>query len=326
MSEERYKIFSINPDDKNTQMDVIFIHGLGGDKYSTWQNSNNESWQKWLAKDYNVSVYSIAYGANMTNWDEDDMKLDETADFFLSSLKSEGIGDKPYMFVVHSLGGLLVKNILLKAQNSKDYKYLLDMCKSIVFFAVPHSGSGWATLLNYGKVLLRSSNLLESLSKNTQDLHNLTTNFNQLIINNKIETYVFYETKKVKIEKIIGFKSIVVVSRESATIVHSTNQVIPLPKDHITICKIDDRDDDLYKHKIKSIMNKTIEINQVSTQKESQSDEQNNSSTTTSIHYGSGDIITGDKVTHNNNSVSIGGSNSGSIVIGNNNKVNKNGK
>jgi len=65
MNEERYGLFQIN-NNPNSEMDIIFIHGLGGDKFTTWQNGKNESWQYWLAQDHNV-------GANKTNWIEDDM-------------------------------------------------------------------------------------------------------------------------------------------------------------------------------------------------------------------------------------------------------------
>ena len=114
MNEDRYGLFPIN-NNPNSDFDVIFIHGLGGDKYTTWENSDGESWQKWLADDYNVSIWTIGYGANKTNWIEEDMSLDSAAEYFLGSLKSKGIGNKPYIFVVHSMGGTISKKNIIKS-------------------------------------------------------------------------------------------------------------------------------------------------------------------------------------------------------------------
>jgi len=265
MSSDRYKLFSVN-NNPSSDFDVIFIHGLTGDKYSTWENSNGESWQRWLADDYlhEASVWTIAYGANATNWIEDDMSLDQAADFMLGELASHGIGEKPYMFVVHSLGGLLVKKILLKANTYSEYQELTDMCKSIVFFAVPHTGSGWSDLLGYAKPLLRNSKLLKVLNKGTEYLNDLVQNFNGVVIKNNIETYVFYETKEVRVSDILSWghlkRGIIIVSEESATHVHSNNQMVGLPDDHISICKIDSKDSSTYRSRIQTIMNNMIKI------------------------------------------------------------------
>ncbi len=309
MNEERYGLFQIN-NNPNSEMDIIFIHGLGGDKFTTWQNEKNESWQYWLAQDHNVSVWSIAYGANKTNWIEDDMSLDETADFMLGTLKSQGIGKKPYMFVVHSLGGLLVKKILLKANVHGEYKELSEMCKSIVFFAVPHTGSGWANLLGYAKPLLRNSNLLTALPSGTGYLHTLAMDFNGFVTQKKIETYVFYETKEIRANGLLSWlhlkKGIVIVSQESATQIHSTNQKVPLPADHLSICKIESKTSDLYVNRIKSIVN-----NMIVTSQQIKRDEEKNQETKDS-----------QDIAHNDNSVKIDGNNLGNIITGNNNKVN----
>ena len=46
-----------------------------------------------------------------------------------------------------------------------------------------------------------------------------------------------------------------------------------------------------------------------------------NNNTTTQTHHGSGDNVGGDKIVHNDRSVKIGGSSSGTIVTGDNNKI-----
>ncbi len=325
MSEDRYKLFSVN-NNPSSDFDVIFIHGLTGDKFSTWENSNGASWQRWLADDYlhEASVWTIAYGANATNWIEDDMSLDQAADFMLGELASHGIGEKPYMFIVHSLGGLLVKKILLKANTHPEYQELTDMCKSIVFFAVPHTGSGWSDLLSYAKPLLRNSKLLKVLNKGTEYLNDLVRDFNGLVVKKSIETYVFYETKEVRASGILSWghlkKGIIIVSEESATHVHSNNQMVGLPDDHSSICKIDSKDSSTYRSRIKTIINKMIEVTNNMKKDTKESEKIERESKESSRFNIKGDYINGDKYVHDK-SVTVSGSNSGTIITGDNNII-----
>ncbi len=327
MSEDRYGLFPIN-NNPNSDFDVIFIHGLGGDKDTTWQNSNNESWQQWLAADYNVSVWTIGYGANKTNWIEDDMSLEDAASYFLGTLKSKGIGSKPYMFVVHSLGGLLVKHILLKANVQKDYQKIVDNCKSIVFFAVPHTGSGWASLLDYAKPILRNSNLLKALPRGSSYLNTLVSDFNGLVNYKHMETYIFYETKELRKSGILGLlhlkKGSKIVSQESATHVHTNNPMVALPEDHISICKINAKTSDTYANRMKMIMSKmmkiTNNIKEDKKQKEESAKKESERDSSSKINV-QGDYVDGNKYVHNDRSVKVKGSNTGTIITGDNNKI-----
>jgi len=326
MSSDRYGLFPIN-NNPNSDFDVIFIHGLGGDKYTTWENSDGVSWQNWLAEDYlhEASVWTIAYGANATNWIEDDMSLDQAADFMLGELASHGIGEKPYMFIVHSLGGLLVKKILLKANTHPEYQELTDMCKSIVFFAVPHTGSGWSDLLSYAKPLLRNSKLLKVLNKGIEYLNDLVRDFNGLVVKKSIETYVFYETKEVRASGILSWghfkKGIIIVSEESATHVHSNNQMVGLPDDHSSICKIDSKDSSIYRSRIKIIMSKMIEVSTDMKKDTVENEEIGHGSEQAPRFNIKGDYINGDKYVHNDRSVTVGCSNTGTIITGDNNII-----
>ena len=102
---------------------VIFVHGLGGHAYDTWRRApdNDTFWPLWLAKDVQgISVYILAYEAPPSNWLGTSMPLQDRAVNVLEILLSEpGLRTGPIAFVCHSLGGLIVKQILLDMQQQE---------------------------------------------------------------------------------------------------------------------------------------------------------------------------------------------------------------
>jgi triacylglycerol esterase/lipase EstA (alpha/beta hydrolase family) len=63
----------------------------------------------------------------------------------LEKLVSAGIGDRPVVFVTHSMGGLVVKQILHKAKEEKLDK-LVNNTAGVVFYSCPHFGSKLADM------------------------------------------------------------------------------------------------------------------------------------------------------------------------------------
>jgi len=200
------------------------------------------------------------------------------------------------------------------------------MCKSIVFFAVPHTGSGWANIFKYGKILLRSSEVIKELARNTEQLHNLSMEFDAFVGQKNIDTFVFYERIQVRSPKIWSWlhlrKGINIVSKESATHIRSNNQKVPLPENHISICKISSRESDTYDNRMRTIMNKMLEVSEkfkMEQKEKEKKEDENNLSSTIQNHYGKGDNVVTKTVI--NKSVTVGGSSSGVIITGDNNTV-----
>lgn len=63
----------------------------------------------------NIRILSVGYHARMTKSSSPHptLTIEEEAADLRSQLASAGIGDKPIIFVTHSLGGLIVKKMLV---------------------------------------------------------------------------------------------------------------------------------------------------------------------------------------------------------------------
>ena len=89
-----------------------------------------------------VRILSVGYHARMTKSASPmpTLSIKEQASRLRNELESAGVGDRPVIFVTHSMGGLIVKEMLV--EDSKDvYSPLLHQTKGVVFYSTPHRGS-----------------------------------------------------------------------------------------------------------------------------------------------------------------------------------------
>src|SRR6478736_3346975 len=134
---------------EGARLNVIFVHGLGGNAYDTWRRSIEGStfWPEWLARDIpGLAAWTLAYEAPPTNWFGMAMPIQDRAKNVLECLLGcRELRGAPLVFVCHSLGGLVVKQVLRAADGRRAYsaetQALLDSVKGVVFIATPHTGS-----------------------------------------------------------------------------------------------------------------------------------------------------------------------------------------
>jgi hypothetical protein len=242
------------------QLDVVFVHGLGGDPIATWRSGTDEntSWPNWLALEFGtqIGVWSLGYAAAPSKWqgipffggkDPDAgaaMSLPRRAENALDRLVSAGIGQRPVCFITHSLGGLLVKSILRRSADSQfapERLQVVEQCHGVLFLATPHHGSRLADLAGALKVYLPSVSTLD-LKDNDDHLMDLYEWYRGYAPSHHILTRSYYENKETK-------GVVIVVKRSSAdpgvageTALGNT----PLDRDHLEISKPRNRDDQAY--------------------------------------------------------------------------------
>ncbi len=234
---------------------VVFIHGLDGDIRKTWRAEPREIafWPAWLAEDVEgLSIYSVGYEAPKSDWDGSAMHLVDRATNVLERLLVEpGLQAGPLIFVGHSLGGLVIKQLLDSAQskgrNRADARNLLDRVDKVAFLATPHTGAGLANLADKLRIVARPSQATVSLERNDPHLRDLNHSYRDWANGGRIPHLVLTETKPWH-----GLD--LIVKPDSADPGLAVQKIVPVDCDHENICKPKDRDSDVYLHALDFIL------------------------------------------------------------------------
>ena len=225
--------------------DIIFIHGLGGHHVDTWQPKGKTDlyWPIWVAKDFpTCNVWSLQYPSTATQWTSigANMGLLDRAKEIINYLVSLGIGTRPTIYIVHSLGGLLTKQILRASaeMNYSDWAKIIPNTKGVVFIASPHSVSNLANFAGLAKTLSLASNLVEDLKARSPLLRDLRAWYRQNAEKYGIKTLAFHESRNT-----FGVR---IVNEDSADPGVKDCKLIPTDADHLSICRPISRNNPLY--------------------------------------------------------------------------------
>jgi len=224
---------------------IIFVHGLSGDWRKTWQASEDDAesfWPSWLQDDLpDIAVHSVGYEAAVSGWRGNAMEIPDQARNMRAELEAQGLHRHPLVFICHSLGGLIVKDMMFNAALARtgSADALLKFVQAVVFIATPHSGSRLADLVSSSGWLGRRSRAIKGLETDSAPLQRLSQWYRDHAPVNDIATIVFSEDQKTK-----GLR---VVDRASADPGLPGVMPIPIGADHIEICKPADRSATLYK-------------------------------------------------------------------------------
>jgi len=226
---------------------VVFVHGLGGHPYDTWRRRADDGtfWPMWLAHDIKgLAVYSLGYTSPPTNWIGTAMPLlDEAAHALRVLLNSEDLKTGPIAFICHSLGGLIVKQVLRAANEQRsnpDLADFLDRTRQVVFIATPHTGSGKATLMERLRFIAWGSDSARDLVANKPELRDLNFGYRELAKTrgDELRHLVYYEMVDTPFGRI--------VNPDSADPGLPDCRPTPIRKDHVAIAKPRRRDDLVY--------------------------------------------------------------------------------
>lgn len=147
----------------SSPVDVIFVHGLGGEARSTWMHNPNDHttlWPKWIGEDVGCNVWVAGYGAALSGWTNAAMHLADLGEALFAALQAEqDLKGHRIVLVGHSLGGLVIKSGMTQASalGVPERLALLQRISGIVFVGTPHQGASLATVADSLRGLLRTN-------------------------------------------------------------------------------------------------------------------------------------------------------------------------
>ncbi|XP_030753046.1 protein SERAC1 isoform X2 [Sitophilus oryzae] len=230
-------------------------------------------WPKdWLGKDCkNIRIIGVNYDTNLSMWtplcptEKEKFTLNERSDIMSQMLLKCDIGKRPIVWVTHSMGGLIVKNILCKAYES-DNKDLRNIClntKGVVFYSTPHYGSKLANLSNAVSLVLWPSVEVQELRENCPKLQQIHDRFLKIAEEIPMKVITFVETKSTVVSA-MKF-NFLLVERNSGN--PGIGEYFEIPLDHLGICKPENRFSFLYQkvlHLLKEVKEDISEEDQFS--------------------------------------------------------------
>lgn len=212
-------------------VDICFIHGLTGNRDSTWiAHAQSKPWPETLlpSKISRARILTYGYDAYVAQYSvASSNRLIDHAANLLNDLTTDrascDASSRPLIFVTHSLGGLVCKEAILLSRNNPEahLREIFNYTKGIIFMGTPHSGSwvaDWARMPASALGLVKSTNrsLLEILETDDQFLESIQVRFWSMIrelreAGRRLDVTCFFEELPLPI---VGK----VVSKKSATL------------------------------------------------------------------------------------------------------------
>ena len=228
-------------------VDVVFVHGIQGSPFYTWRQGKSEDqalftdcWPKdWLPTDYpNIRVIGVHYESFFSDWfstcpveNDGRRSLEVQAAAIKKKLEECGVGERPIVWVAHSLGGLITKRML--SLSNEDESNFLPSTKGVVFYSVPHLGSPFATKTGRARFVLFPSKEVSEIEHNSEKLQKLHQDFMGLAKRFEIDCLDFGESKPFKIPYLKYAQ--MVVPPESCNVGYG--RFLLLDTNHQDVCK-----------------------------------------------------------------------------------------
>ncbi|XP_014240974.1 protein SERAC1 [Cimex lectularius] len=204
---------------------------------------DSQCWPKdWLPETCSgIRLIGVNYYSTISDWVSwcpiRSRGLLPKAKYLLENLIACGVGDRPIVWITHSMGGLILKHMLLEASNTIDDPRYANFCKNskaVFFFSTPHFGS---PLIAQGNELyaffFMPSKEVEELKLNSPGLIELHERFKKLVSKYSMKITSFNETKATKFSVWdVELKCLTDMTMDSGTGV-----IYKLPLGHVDICK-----------------------------------------------------------------------------------------
>ncbi|KAI9148377.1 Protein SERAC1 [Paramyrothecium foliicola] len=254
------------------EYDCIVLSGLASHPFGSWQPKGDDKSFMWI-RDVLPTIFPtirfVLYGYDTTLANSKSFQtIADLAGTLALELEANGWASpltKPMIFIAHSLGGVLLKQLfIILADGSNRATFMLSIIKGAIFFGTPSVGMPLVNLLTM-VASQPNKGLVQDLSAQSSFLENLQMQFEGITYIRKMRLFWVYETKTsptvVQTDTGSYLRSgpmVVMVDKESATAgrcMSDPSSTIQIDEDHSAMVKFSPGD-----HRISTISNKVREI------------------------------------------------------------------
>jgi pimeloyl-ACP methyl ester carboxylesterase len=123
---------------------IVFVHGIFGDTLTTWQNTQGQYFWEFFRGDKvyrNTNIYVYGFPSRFFS---SSFTINEAVADLYTRLKNDDVFEhKQVLFVAHSMGGLVVEELLLR------YRELASQVPLIFLISTPHEGAEITKIARY---------------------------------------------------------------------------------------------------------------------------------------------------------------------------------
>ncbi|KAI1734075.1 WD40-repeat-containing domain protein [Xylaria scruposa] len=224
--------FTTLADPDGATVDIILIHGLQGHPKKTWLYSpprekpsrfpsfkprkpqsqetlpQETFWPLNILPRHFPSARIMTYGydshvTHLFNGPAMKVDIDQYGQNLLNATEASRRGNphRSLIFIVHSLGGLLLKDALRRARSSREerFRHVYKSTRALLFFGTPHRGSSYTELALTATKIVKMAGLdankkiLRSLSSDATHLRVLREDFVEVLKDLDPRIFVFQE-------------------------------------------------------------------------------------------------------------------------------------
>ena len=245
----------------DTQVDIVFIHGLHGNPKDTWSSKSSHAiWPATLLGPFlqkeKARILVYGYVAEIASFTDgvSGNKIHNHAEQLVAELVANRRANKatehPIIFVAHSLGGLVVKRALIHSSEISGTKteHLRSVFVStygILFLGTPHKGLSATTWRSRLEAICQAAlpkdsindniHLIDTLRSKNETLQNIDRQFIQL--SRSLHMFFFHEGKPTDLG---GGRWEYIVDEESACPTIQDVERAVIQRDHMQMCKFED--------------------------------------------------------------------------------------
>jgi hypothetical protein len=242
------------PSEGKPEIEIVFIHGLQLSAYNdayweTWTTVDEKGekicWpMTWLAEEIpQARILALSYDSSAlrtrTQGRTDSYLVGESLLAEMVDFGDIGQSGCPLLFVCHSLGGIVIKEIVkMAAFQRRDNEKIQKFLKSIIgfhFYATPHDGSKLAGLASYVP-LLKQGPFVKTLEVINDDLGRLNKDFKSIAKKDFGDKWKYsVVAEKWATTCIRGFNAMVVP--EASARHEYDDHFLAVDADHFGVCK-----------------------------------------------------------------------------------------